>query len=310
MQSIKNFLSSDFYQRFLATNNSYSIVFYVCVLGPVLFFFFMMLTGLFSNCASDAEGAAVQPYEEQLYTTDLVTSGSNYHSDYTKNECLVAPAVTFDTSKTISKTLSNPEIQEERQIIPDEYLINLLTMAIPMITEESETLVEEEVFHRSVRHLSEEEIEQLAIAAFNATSQWESNSLRLDLAIGALIIAAYESNWQPDVLGDCWTMTGPQQRQGCNREERQNRNNYHACGMTQVLASDRMTAFHGYHRRPTCDELQDPVVALNYTATRLFNYHSECDDWCVAGYAGGGAKARAFESRFNLLMDRIQPELP
>jgi hypothetical protein len=297
MQSINNFIVSFFHKR--------PGLFYVIILGPI---FCLLFAAVLGTCMS--------PKVEAMPTEEVYNSQNYSYAvpSFTKNECPVYVPATFDNSKSSLKTIT-PNITSEldelsnSQAIPDEYLFSLLTLAIPQIIEESEAIVDDGYFHRSLRNLSEEEIHELAAAAFRATETWESNPNRLELAIGALIIGGYESGWRADALGDCWVMNSDGRR-ACDREERNNSFNYHACGMTQVLASDRMTLFHGYHNRPTCSELQDPQVALNYAATRLHGYYSECGNWCVSGYAGRGERAEAFERRFNRIINSIEVELP
>lgn len=163
-------------------------------------------------------------------------------------------------------------------------------------------LVQEGLYPRArIRLLPEPELDEVATYIANAARQYPD---AYATAAGLIIIAGYESNYRNESYGDCRTYTqdidGSYVSHHCSTpEEISNRENYIACGPTQVLSNRSMRL----RNRPSCSDLINPEFAYPYTAQFINRFDYSNGHWNISGYSGVGAKAQRFERKFNRILD-------
>lgn len=163
-------------------------------------------------------------------------------------------------------------------------------------------LVTEGLYPRPrIRLLADPELDEVATYIANAARQYPDTYAT---AAGLVIIAGYETNYRNESYGDCRTYTqdldGSYTSHHCSTpEERGNRDNYIACGPTQVLSNRSMRL----RNRPSCSDLINPEFAYPYTAQFINRFDYSNGHWNISGYSGVGAKAQRFESKFNRILD-------
>jgi hypothetical protein len=163
-------------------------------------------------------------------------------------------------------------------------------------------LVQEGLYPRlRIRLLADPELDEVATYIANAARQYPDSYAT---AAGLVIIAGYETNYTNESYGDCRTYTqdadGSYVSHHCSTpEERANRENYIACGPTQVLSNRSMRL----RNRPSCSDLINPEFAYLYTARFINRFEYSNGHWNISGYSGIGAKAQRFEHKFNRILD-------
>jgi hypothetical protein len=163
-------------------------------------------------------------------------------------------------------------------------------------------LVNEGLYPRPrIRLLADPELDEVATYIANAARQYPDTYAT---AVGLIIIAGYETNYRNESYGDCRTYTqdidGSYTSHHCaTPEERSNRENYIACGPTQVLSNRSMRL----RNRPSCSDLINPEFAYPYTAQFINRFDYSNGHWNISGYSGVGAKAQRFEAKFNRILD-------